>query len=132
MAIKQHGASKPQFRAIDCPYYKCWLLYFRDRFPPPCNGCSERFMSQVRNHIGRAHVAQEGGMLTFYKHCVRCKENFVETQSWSDHASRNACAHVAESRGDPVIPWAKLYLKLHPGVTEIPTPCESCVSYLGA
>ncbi|KAF3032072.1 hypothetical protein E8E12_000920 [Didymella heteroderae] len=27
-----------------------------------------------------------------------------------------------ESRGDPVIPWAKLYLKLHPGMTEIPTP----------
>lgn len=128
IAIKQHDGSKKQLRKMDCPIYKHWDFYLRDRFPPPCNGCSERFMSQIRNHIKRAHVAQEGSQLAFYHHCVRCKENFVDAHAWTEHVSYDSCTHIGESKGNPAIPWAKLYLKLHPGMTEIPSPCKFLVS----
>lgn len=118
-------ATDLQPRLLDCPVYKHWFMWLQSISPPPCNGCSQKHMTQIRNHIKRAHAGRSGSFIPYYDRCIRCQENFVDHTSFVDHERSHACDHVPEPRGEPIIPWARLYLKIYPDATAIPLPCKS-------
>jgi hypothetical protein len=109
--IKEH-------REVDCPVYKHHLMYGT---VPPCRGCRERLMSQVRSHLNRA-AGSHGGFPRFVQQCRRCKQDFVERQTYDSHKSANTCAHQRQVRRDIVISWARQYLAIYPEARQIPLP----------
>jgi hypothetical protein len=101
---------------LDCPVYKNHLMH---DITPPCNGCQVSSVAQVRSHLRtRAHSA----LLSFVQQCSRCKEDFVNEESWKQHTTANACEHRSQIRGDTVAAWVRLYLTLFPDSSKVPSP----------
>lgn len=90
-----------------------------------CRGCRQTKMSQLRSHIKRVAHRDFSGVWQ----CPACKKDFVDQREYERHREADSCHHQAQTRGDIIIPWARLYLTRYPGATRIPSPCK-LIQYL--
>jgi hypothetical protein len=91
---------------------------------PPCNGCRAASMSQVRGHLNPSRTGTHGGYPAFVRQCSRCKDDFIDEETYNSHKTANSCAFQSQSRLQIQIPWARQYLKLFPNATRVPLPCK--------
>jgi hypothetical protein len=114
-------------KKVDCPVYKHHRMYGTTS---PCSGFCSSSMSQVRHHLnhGRGHK-------TFpecVQQCSHCKQEFVERRAYEQHTSRITCTSSPQFRGDKDVPWALLYLALHPDAQHVPLPGHGDIGWLPA
>jgi hypothetical protein len=104
---------------VDCPDHKHHMMYLNSQ-DSSCQGCREKFMSQVRSHLIRIdHGGRSGAW-----QCSCCKKDFDDQQEFETHKAVRACSHRPLRRGGIVLQWARLYLIRYPNATRIPTPCR--------
>lgn len=108
-------------KSVDCPVYKYCIMH---NLRPPCHGCQENVMSQVRNHINPDRTATHRGFPAFIAHCRRCQQDFIDRHLYSLHEDSGNCIYQPQRRGDIVTSWVQLYLTLYPGETQVPSPCK--------
>jgi hypothetical protein len=111
----------PEVVKVDCPVFK---HHFMHGTPPPCNGCRAASMSQVRGHLNPSRTGTHGGYPAFVRQCSRCKDDFIDEETYNSHKIANSCAFQSQSRLQIQIPWARQYLKLFPTATRVPLPCK--------
>jgi hypothetical protein len=115
-------ANKPKredSEEVDCPDYKHHIMHRTSR-TPPCRGCREVYMSQIRNHLNRVdHRGRSGAW-----QCSCCKKDFNDQEACETHEAAGACPHQPLRRGEIVLQWARLYLTRYPNATRIPSPCK--------
>ncbi|EUC46491.1 hypothetical protein COCMIDRAFT_35854 [Bipolaris oryzae ATCC 44560] len=108
-------------RKVDCPDHKHHIMY-PNLGPPPCRGCDETVMAQVRHHLNRTnHRGRPGAW-----QCSICKQNFDDKSLYNLHVNPNRCRSSPQRR-DIVREWARLYMLRYPGATRIPSPCKSTI-----
>lgn len=128
LAVAMAQFDMPATCDFDCPIHKWHLMYGR---APPCNGCGKEHMNGVRQHLLPTYSQQHQVQLPFIKRCDNCKEDIVDERVWTQggHRARNqrqaagACRARSQPQGNSVIVWARLFLKIYPGETRIPSPC---------
>jgi hypothetical protein len=112
---------------VDCPVYKHHIMHDTT---PPCQGCSASTMSQVRSHLSRNYAQTHRVFPTYIRQCYRCKQDFVERESYNTHRIANDCVLQPQSRGDLTIPWSRQYLALYPDAMRIPLPWSNMMGWL--
>ncbi|KAH7397202.1 hypothetical protein BKA66DRAFT_236324 [Pyrenochaeta sp. MPI-SDFR-AT-0127] len=126
--IKGTKSKKSEFREVDCPEHKHYMMHRTPQSPtfPPCQGCRETVMAQVRSHLNRVIGHRD---FDFVKQCSRCKMDFLDRATFANHDAANTCKHQAQSRRDIRVPWARLYLARYPEATRVPSPCM-CLCFI--
>jgi hypothetical protein len=110
-----------QYQELDCPIHKWHLMHAR---VPPCNGCGKPYMNGVRQHLLPSYSQQHQGKITFIQRCKTCAEDFVDKNLWDlGRHGTGACHGRSQPQGHSLICWARLYLKIYPEETRIPSPC---------
>jgi hypothetical protein len=109
------------FQELDCPIHKWNLVHGRSS---PCNGCGKRYMNGVRQHLGPQYSQQHQGKITFIQRCATCAEDFVDRNIWDLGGHSNGRCHGrSQPQGHNLVCWARLYLKIYPEETRVPSPC---------
>lgn len=108
-------------QTLDCPIHK-WHLMHRNE--SPCNGCGKPYMNGVRQHLLPTYSQQHRGKISFMQRCETCKEDFVDQHLWNrgGHSSGN-CVARSQPKGNNLMCWARLFLKIYPEESQIPSPC---------
>ena len=115
---------RPECLHLDCPIQKWYLAHVNDGLVSPCEGCAERHMNGVRQHLLPSYSQQHGRHVSFIKRCGRCTEDIVDEAVWESGGHRaRTCSKASQPRGISVIVWARLFLKIFPGETSVPSPC---------
>lgn len=105
---------------VDCPVYKHHVMH---GLHPPCQGCRVTVMSQVRSHLNPDRASgTHRGFPRFIEQCHRCKQDFIDRQSYDAHTAANRCAFQKQIRGEILLPWARQYLTLYPNTAKVPLP----------
>lgn len=107
--------------SLDCPIHKWHLMHSNDS---PCNGCGKPYMNGVRQHLLPTYSQQHRGKISFMQRCDNCKEDFVDQNEWNRgrHGTGN-CVARSQPKGNNLMCWARLFLKIYPEEYSIPSPC---------
>jgi hypothetical protein len=116
---KANRSKREENREVECPDYKHYMMHPTSR-TPPCRGCREVYMSQIRNHLIRVDHRGRSGVWQ----CSRCKKDFDDQEACKVHEAAGVCPHQPSRRGDIVLQWARLYLTRYSNATRIPSPCK--------
>jgi ribosomal protein L37AE/L43A len=116
---KGNRSKREKSKEVDCPDHKHHMMY-RISQAPPCRGCREIYMSQVRYHLTRTDHRGRSGIWQ----CSCCKEEFDDQEEYETHQAAGACQYLRLRRRDIVLQWARLYLIRYPSATRIPIPCR--------
>jgi len=121
---------QPASLDLDCPVHK-WYLVHPGQGMCPCNGCAKPHMNGVRQHLLPTYSQQHGLHVSFIKRCPNCKEDVVSEDAWQSggHEART-CLTTTQPRDIGVLVWARLYLKIFPQETVIPSPYVNDPRYL--
>lgn len=116
----------PNYQELDCPIYKWHLMHASEGMVSPCNGCGKPYMNGVRQHLLPSYSQQHQGKITFIQRCKTCAEDFVDKNLWDlGRHGTGTCHGRSQPQGASLICWARLYLKIYPEETRIPSPCAS-------
>lgn len=105
-----------QKESFDCPIHKHHLLH---NVPSPCNGFPVYAIPQVYSHL-RTHV--HSAFIPFVQQCLRCKEDFITRDTWKQHTAANVCQPGSRTKENRITPWVRLYFKLYPESSKVPSP----------
>jgi hypothetical protein len=118
----------PENQELDCPIHKWHLMYSQ---PSPCNGCGKPYMNGVRQHLLPTYSHQHRAQLPFIQRCDNCKDDFVDAHVWAQgghwvrrQQGAGTCRARSQPQGSSIIIWARLFLKIYPAETQVPSPCE--------
>jgi hypothetical protein len=110
-----------QSRGLDCPIHKRNGIHGS---PSPCNGCGKPYMNGIRQHLGPQYSQQHQGRITFIQRCGTCAEDFIDKNIWDLGGHSNGTCHGrSQPQGHSLVCWARLYLKIYPEETRVPSPC---------
>ncbi|KAF2820445.1 hypothetical protein CC86DRAFT_412313 [Ophiobolus disseminans] len=122
----------PAYLGLDCPVHK---FYITHGMASPCNGCAEDHPNGVRQHLlptySQQHVDIHPGHVPFMKRCGHCTEDIIDEVIWESRGHKaRTCQGAKQPRGISVIVWARLFLKIFPGETSIPSPYRNDPRFL--
>jgi hypothetical protein len=122
----------PLDQELDCPIHKYNLMHGRTS---PCNGCGKPYMNGVRQHLLPTYSQQHRAQLPFIQRCDKCKDDFVDARVWSlgghwvrKQQGAGTCRARSQPQGSSLVVWARLFLKIYPEETQVPSPCKCTTS----
>ncbi|KAH7390972.1 hypothetical protein DE146DRAFT_150765 [Phaeosphaeria sp. MPI-PUGE-AT-0046c] len=120
LAILRSSTQQEEEQSLDCPIHK-WHLMHRNE--SPCNGCGKPYMNGVRQHLLPTYSQQHRGNILFMQRCDTCKEDFIDEALWNRgrHDTGN-CVARSQPKGNNLMCWARLFLKIYPEEHRIPSP----------
>ncbi|KAH7086368.1 hypothetical protein FB567DRAFT_69267 [Paraphoma chrysanthemicola] len=122
---------KPTNLDLDCPVYKWYLVHSSLGRIPPCNGCMEKHMNGVRQHLLPSYSQQHTRHVQYIKRCGRCTEDVIDESAWTSEGHENrSCQSRSQPRGMSLINWARLYLKIFPDEIRVPSPFRNDSRFL--
>ncbi|KAH8728366.1 hypothetical protein GQ44DRAFT_724374 [Phaeosphaeriaceae sp. PMI808] len=122
------SSQKAKPKEFDCPIHKYHLEKNR---VSPCNGCGKPYMNGVRQHLLPTYSQQHQGIISFLQRCGTCTEDIIDQNIWNSggHAA-GTCPGRSQAQGDGLMCWARLYLKIYPDESRIPSPYRNVFSYI--
>ncbi|KAH7080056.1 hypothetical protein BKA63DRAFT_234187 [Paraphoma chrysanthemicola] len=122
---------KPTHLDLDCPVYKWYLVHSSLGRTPPCNGCMEKHMNGVRQHLLPSYSQQHTRHVQYIKRCSRCTEDVIDEVAWASEGHKDRRCHSrSQPRGMSLINWARLYLKIFPDEIRVPSPFRNDSRFL--
>ena len=120
---------------LDCPVHKYFTMVIQpssqSTAKPPCAGCRQKNMSQVRHHLKSSAKHRE--FFWILLHCERCEKDVIERyrddgiddQAWTDGGHKTGtCIKQFARRASVIGRWVRLYLAIFPLEHSVPNPCK--------
>lgn len=131
VALLQLFKAPPNPR-LDCQVYRWYVAH---GMMPPCHGCEEKHMNGVRQHLlpsySQQHVGIEPGHVPYMQRCGHCTEDIIDQAAWTSGGHEGkSCFPRTQPRGMGVIVWTRLFLKIFPEETNVPSPYRNDPRYL--